>query len=365
MTTGTVTVGTLNATELYAQRYWNGGNGRATKNPYILNFTRETTKATTLCSNWYYYPNDYCTGPTYTYHCNVYADEAWSANDELALLGRLAEKIRGHGFNAATFTAQGGQAVDQAVNTLRAFSLSVRSLRHGDVSGAMRAIGLIPGQRSVKRIRRKLNTSDVSGAWLAMQYGWLPTLSDVAEAWNAYKALMDRERQTTFTAQLSRSANYNGSPSPPAYTCFNTVTKRKRYKYTLREQLLAARSLGLTDPASVAWEILPWSFVVDWFIPIGSYLEALNIFPSVSGSWVSSYKVSHHGTVSYYAPLQNGYRWVTGLPNPTSRRVHFERNVGVGSLSVPRPHFRSLPEAMRPNRIWNAIALAHQQFHLR
>lgn len=32
---------------------------------------------------------------------------------------------------------------------------------------------------------------------------------------------------------------------------------------------------NLTDPLSVAWEVVPWSFVVDWCIPVGNVLEGM------------------------------------------------------------------------------------------
>lgn len=40
----------------------------------------------------------------------------------------------------------------------------------------------------------------------------------------------------------------------------------------------SAEKLGLTNPASVAWEVVPFSFVVDWFIPISSYIQSLTAF---------------------------------------------------------------------------------------
>lgn len=40
----------------------------------------------------------------------------------------------------------------------------------------------------------------------------------------------------------------------------------------------SAEKLGLTNPASIAWEIVPFSFVVDWFIPISSYIQSLTAF---------------------------------------------------------------------------------------
>lgn len=32
---------------------------------------------------------------------------------------------------------------------------------------------------------------------------------------------------------------------------------------------------GLLDPDQISWEITPWSFVVDWFIPVGEYLQSM------------------------------------------------------------------------------------------
>jgi hypothetical protein len=41
------------------------------------------------------------------------------------------------------------------------------------------------------------------------------------------------------------------------------------------QSLTAAQQAGLTNPALVAWELVPYSFVFDWFVSVGGYLEAL------------------------------------------------------------------------------------------
>jgi hypothetical protein len=35
-------------------------------------------------------------------------------------------------------------------------------------------------------------------------------------------------------------------------------------------------SLGLTNPLELIWERIPYSFVVDWFLPIGGWLSTLD-----------------------------------------------------------------------------------------
>lgn len=51
-----------------------------------------------------------------------------------------------------------------------------------------------------------------------------------------------------------------------------------------------AANLGLSRPLSTAWELVPYSFVVDWFVNVGAWLDAIQ--PSLAhktlGAWVSS-----------------------------------------------------------------------------
>lgn len=58
--------------------------------------------------------------------------------------------------------------------------------------------------------------------------------------------------------------------------------------YKLRNANLAElSSLGLLNPAEVVWERLIYSFVVDWFAPIGTWLSALTAdagFDFISGT---------------------------------------------------------------------------------
>jgi hypothetical protein len=35
-----------------------------------------------------------------------------------------------------------------------------------------------------------------------------------------------------------------------------------------------ANRLGLTDPVSLLWEVIPYSFVIDWFVNVGDFLHA-------------------------------------------------------------------------------------------
>lgn len=46
--------------------------------------------------------------------------------------------------------------------------------------------------------------------------------------------------------------------------------------------LYRTNQLGLVNPAAVAWELVPFSFLVDWFIGVGSWLNGLTDFVGLS-----------------------------------------------------------------------------------
>jgi hypothetical protein len=56
---------------------------------------------------------------------------------------------------------------------------------------------------------------------------------------------------------------------------FTTTKYVLRYKIDDKLKAFLAQT-GFTNPVNLVWEIIPFSFVVDWFIPIGPYLETLS-----------------------------------------------------------------------------------------
>jgi hypothetical protein len=58
-------------------------------------------------------------------------------------------------------------------------------------------------------------------------------------------------------------------------TCYCRFVMRFRTDSHLKAY---AAQTGFTNPLNLAWEILPFSFVLDWFLPIGPYLETLSAF---------------------------------------------------------------------------------------
>lgn len=316
------------------------GVRRVKWNDYTANYTREVRtpgqEPTHIGDQWW--------------NCGVNAPSIFSANDEITLQSRLAESVKGHNFNLAVSAAQGKQTVDMVVNAIHSIGGAISDLKKGRFESAARRFG-------VNRRPSKLSEKDVAGRWLELQYGWLPLLSDVHEASKAYEALTSSSRKNTISVSVSRDKPFDSSTSLSLFNCPGTIKERWRLVYEMSEQMSAARSLGLTDPASVAWELIPYSFVVDWFIPIGDYLSNLNTIPKLQGRFMTIKVRRFQG--SAIVNRSAGVPWKK-FPTTFVNQCFFTRTCSTG-LTVTKPSFESFEEAMSPKRIFNAIALVTQR----
>lgn len=126
----------------------------------------------------------------------------------------------------------------------------------------------------------------------------------------------------------------------------------------------ALNQLGLVNPASLVWELVPWSFVVDWFVPVGPVLSALTapaglIF--VDGTL--SFKAETTLIFDYKtqaAGMNNSYsKTILETPcHPTLQASGFRRTV-FGNW--PLPGLWVCPDPFRFDRPAKALALCIAQ----
>jgi hypothetical protein len=273
-----------------------------------------------------------------------------SSAEEMKLQSRLVSKIKGHDFNLAVNLAQSGQTVSLVLDNLRKLGKSMRALRHGDFSTAARQLGAKPKTS-------KLKSKDISGRWLELQYGWLPTLGDTFEAVKAYESITNY-RGTTFKATLKTSGDYEASGSPGLYKFPGRYKTTVRLIAELSEIPSPLRGLGLADPLSVVWEVIPYSFVVDWFLPIGTFFENLAIIPSLHGRFCRT---------TYWNNTAKFDNSAVGMPYSfmTGSRVYQEFGLlrePLSELTTQRPSFVAPGLALSGRRILNSIALTRQLF---
>lgn len=113
-------------------------------------------------------------------------------------------------------------------------------------------------------------------AYLQWQFGWKPLCSDIHALW---ENLIGRAPiQPFLRAAREIKTPFEYTTSFGGYPCDVKIkhTDKCVLYASLSEQTLAnMQSYDVINPLSLAWELVPYSFVVDWFAPIGNTLAAL------------------------------------------------------------------------------------------
>jgi len=123
----------------------------------------------------------------------------------------------------------------------------------------------------------------IAGHWLEYTYGWKPLLMDV---FDSIEYLGDRITQDLDHGKLVGSARSVAAQKLrfPDYNFNGHVGVTNRVRFVAHYRIdngglkIVAAQTGIANPALLAWELLPYSFVVDWFLPVGTYLESLTTY---------------------------------------------------------------------------------------
>lgn len=279
-------------------------------------------------------------------------DNGWTSNDDISLVGQLKSQIQGSDFDMSVFIGTSNQSLRMIGDNALSIAKALRAARKGDMVGAAKALG--SSRRGLKN-RPATNVSDtLSSRWLELQYGWMPLLKDINEGAHFVAHQLHAPMVHRYRVSRKKDAippvNQNGFRNQSGY-------KRVSIIAIMKENPSLIPSLGLMDPENLAWELLPWSFVIDWVLPIGDYLSARSFAQKLSGTFVTSTKIQM--LASNYQIGQPGWS-ATGGEAAFHKKVSLIRTVS-SSLSVPTPAVKSLDRVASWAHCKNALALATQQ----
>lgn len=166
--------------------------------------------------------------------------------------------------------------------------------------------------QALRRRKPKDVWKEASNLYLEARYGWRPLKADLE---NLHSAIAEfdskRKRYSENVRRIqSRDEVVDVHPIPSVYgTWYFTTVKTIEVSIgaSVTADILPPRFA--INPLTTAWEVIPLSFVVDWFVAVGNYLEAVS-FTMIVDRYVASsgyqVKVSKEGYVSAYFPA-NGY----------------------------------------------------------
>ncbi len=280
-------------------------------------------------------------------------EQLFGDREELVLLTKLLNKVKGHSLNLGVALAEVDKLAKTVGDTILDLGRGFIYLSRGDFSRFARLFGAVPPSR---KTHRRLQSTDISGRFLEMRYAWEPAIND--EAAKAFEMISSGPRvsRTKYTKRTGLSTvlatNYCDVPQK--------VEAQRSYIFEMYEEMGVARQLGLANPASILWERMPMSFVIDWFIPIGTYLELIGQVPFMKGRWLRTDSIRWKASGSF-----PGRPFGTLVPNPpitpncNMEIFNLRRTPLAGPPSVPFPSVR-VEGAVQGKRLQNAIGIAHQ-----
>jgi hypothetical protein len=250
------------------------------------------------------------------------------ASDGTARAQNAADvKLSKGSINLLVTGGEGHETIRYVASRIATLAQAFNLIRKGNFAGAAKQLGTDLSQNASKRLARNARmtkdpTQLLANSWLEFQFGIKPLVNDVYGAVEAYH----KERQAG--KRVSSRSRYQAAEGGTVYRAGVCGFVKSAETRTLVE-------LGIANPVGAAWDLVPLSFLVDWFLPLGNYFGAMGATLGLEGigRW---YSVETY--LSVYAKD----------PNETieSLRSTYIRRVGAVGWTLPLPRF-SLPNTDR------------------
>lgn len=159
--------------------------------------------------------------------------------------------------------------------------------------------------------------------WLEYHFAVAPTVSDIYSAVEVLQAPLPSGIPAFGSAKLNFSRRDGSSASTDATQTGFIQFRLGADVYLTNPNLFLANQLGLVNPLSIAWELVPFSFMVDWFVPVGNFLNSYSDF---IGTYLDkAYTTQFVSSTDTARPTHHTYYGGT----PTMRVHAMKRSAGV------------------------------------
>lgn len=215
------------------------------------------------------------------------------AGSEKLALSRLQDRVQRMSVNLAMAFAERKQAANMLTKRIGQVVLLANAVKSGNYKAASRLLDSWKLPKPSREARFKQTSNNLGNYWLEYQYGWRPLLSDIRGSAELIADSYGAQKPTRFTSSATVRANVNGryaAGSLGAGYGFDegfsgSYVETTRYVLEVIEDgstLQVLSQTGISNPMLLAWELVPYSFVVDWFLPVGDYLKQLTYAQGLS-----------------------------------------------------------------------------------
>jgi len=296
--------------------------------------------------SYFYYRSGFWLDPRFpaTQLCSGVANLKWQ-NDSINAGISLVADVRNRAIRKFLDNAKSVRSSFEAGQDLGEIKQTIESLIH-----PMNSLKQLTLNYFTKLKKAKVKNKDrislhkaLSDSYLEYRFGWRPLALDLADA---FAGLTSRRRMSSTapcqgSATGSEATDHHSDVNCSSVNC-DAPAPLNSYSYTIYScrikgairlnldsngnipipQLLQLSTLN--DFAVTAWDLLPYSFVVDYFTNIGDVINALT-FPSSDLVFICQTEhtklINQYSSSPVHTPDSNGYIWKHETWRPFNART--------------------------------------------
>lgn len=190
-----------------------------------------------------------------------------------------------------------------------------------------------------KKSRQRLRPCDVAAAELLTSFAVMPLATTLADSVLTLQERLGSPIIRRFVSTAAEESDFSNENYTGRYRVSHRAIAYVRLNPDNRQFIFG-------NPLELGWEIVPFSFVVDWAIPIGDYLSSLDALTGVDGLAGTVTKKHRYSHESHPSSLKSaGYY---PLVKAKTTYASHERVVMTG---IPLPRVPT----WNPSKSWRAI----------
>lgn len=301
-------------------------------------------------------PNLNAPSNSYNNYCarNGYPQSSVPGSVSSAALAQARRNLKSQDINVGVAFGELGQTAALFATNAKKISSAFRSFTKGDFRGVAKNLG----------IDYRHPSKSLSNFMLEYAYGVKPLISDVYGAAKAIETSPADHWLVTVRGRRTQTYGGDGSFSKFVVAGSGSIDSFSSNDFRLvvsskvridavptNPGLIKMNQLGVTNPAAIAWELVPYSFVVDWFLPIGDFLNSMD---ATLGWTIKGFTQSdfYKGSLS-----MDGIALGTVTTNNwhgNYSRVSVDRSAGT---TVPFPFLPNMGKSLTQGHVQNGLAL--------
>jgi hypothetical protein len=266
-------------------------------------------------------------------------------------------------FNFAVFAIELAKTRDMVAARAWQIGRSYMLLRQGKVKQAIAQFATLRQNKVPTRGDKPLEGKDLADAWLEMRYGWTPLMYEIQGAIELLEEkMLGGKLARSYSVTTKSSYTDKSSVGSSGITCTHNATINDHVTISClikpeNPSRIILGQLGFDNPALIAYELMPYSFVVDWFYNIGDYLQSQTALAGLSIDYVSITKTRY---LQDEITVTDAGSYPGSKPDNAGQHTYFSK-LKRRDLSIPQPPMPTLGVDMDWKRLIDSLAMIRQQ----